>query len=115
MSNFYRDGLSDEALDEIKSRLCLGFNPEQIFLFGSRVWGEASKDSDADIFVVVSESALSPLGRSIAAHRLLRGLGVAKDVIVQTRAEFERYCRIKGTLEYAVAERGELLYERISS
>jgi uncharacterized protein len=106
-----RNQPSASLLEEMATRLRREFEPEQIVLFGSCAWGHPTEDSDIDICVIVPYSTLSPLQRSILAHRLLRGLGVAKDVIVKTRAEFEQYSHVKGTLEYAIATRGKILYD----
>lgn len=44
------------------------------------------------------------------AHRALRGLGVAKDVLVKTRGEIERYRSVPASLEAEILERGRRLY-----
>ncbi|HEV2720853.1 MAG TPA: hypothetical protein VG323_12600 [Thermoanaerobaculia bacterium] len=60
--------------------------------------------------MIVPESALSPAERSMLAHRALRGLGVAKDVLVKTRGEIERYRSVPASLEAEILERGRRLY-----
>lgn len=99
-------------LDEITRRLVDAFQPEQIFLFGSYAWGIPSEDSDVDLFVVVDESDLRPAKRAMQAYSCLRGIGIAKDILVRTRAEAEKYRHIHASLESLIFEKGKILYER---
>lgn len=102
--------MSPELLQEIVRRLVEQFQPEQIILFGSQAWGEPSPDSDIDLLVIVKDSSLPPAQRAMLAHRALRGLGVAKDVLVKTRGEIERYRSVPASLEAEILERGRRLY-----
>jgi len=65
-----------------------------------------------DLMVIVADSALSEYERTLLGHRSLSGLGLPKDIIVRTRAEFEFYRQAKASLEHKVAEQGRVLYER---
>ncbi len=102
-------------LDEITRRLVDAFHPEQIFLFGSYAWGMPSEGSDLDLFVVVDESDLRPAKRAMQAYHCLRDIGIAKDVLVRTRAEAEKYRHIHASLESLIFEKGKILYERRQS
>ena len=102
--------LSQQLLDEITQRLSRELQPEGIWLFGSYAWGTPEEGSDVDLLVVVPESDESPVQRMRRAHRCLRGLGLAKDVLVQTRREFERLRLLPSTLENLVFHRGRKLY-----
>ena len=102
--------ISPELLQEMVRRLVHEFHPEQIILFGSHAWGVPKEDSDLDFFVIVSQSKLSPVKRSVIAHRCLRGLNVPKDILVKTRSEVERLRRVHASLEAEVLERGKVLY-----
>jgi uncharacterized protein len=101
-----------DVLSEIVKRLVAEFDPEQIFLFGSRAWGEPRPESDYDLMVVLADSLERPAQRAFRAHRCLSRLGIAKDVIVSTREEFERFTGVKASLESAILERGRVLYGR---
>ena len=98
------------ALEEATRRLVDEFRPEAIWLFGSHAWGTPDAGSDLDLFVLVSESDQAPVERMRRAHRCLRGLGLAKDVLVQTRSEFDRLRTLPSTLDYLVFHRGRKLY-----
>lgn len=102
--------LSPELLREIVQRLVEEFHPERIILFGSHAWGTPSPDSDIDLLVVVPASPLPPAQRAMRAHRVLRGLGIPKDVLVRTHDEIERYRLVPASLEAEILERGRPLY-----
>jgi predicted nucleotidyltransferase len=104
--------VSDSLLQEVTRRLVEQFQPEQIILFGSQVWGTPTGGSDLDVMVIVTHSDLSEYERSLQGHRSLRGLDVAKDVIVRTRAEFDFFRQVRASLEYKIAQEGKVLYDR---
>ncbi len=97
-------------LQEMVRRLVERLRPEKIYLFGSRARGDAGPDSDYDLMIVVSESTLPGYKRDQIAFRALTGLGVAKDVVVLTREEFERRATVVCSLPATVLREGELLY-----
>lgn len=104
--------MSDDLIQDITRRLVATFQPEQVILFGSHAWGNPTPDSDIDLMVLVSDSDLSPYQRAVLGHRCLRGLGIAKDIIVRTRAEFDFWKEAPASLEYKVAHQGNVLYDR---
>jgi predicted nucleotidyltransferase len=97
-------------LDTVTRRLVAEFGPEQIWLFGSYAWGNPRDDSDLDLLVVIPQSDESPVRRAQRAHHCLRGLGVAKDVLVKTRAEWERFRRVPSSLEALIQAEGRRVY-----
>ena len=107
--------VNDNLLQEVTRRLVEQFQPEQVILFGSHVWGTPTASSDLDVMVIVTDSTLSDYERSVQGHRSLIGLDVAKDVIVKTRAEFDFFRQVRASLEYKVAQRGRVLYDRRQS
>jgi uncharacterized protein len=102
--------VSQDLLDEVVGRLKKEFSPEQIWLFGSYAWGEPDNGSDLDLLVVVTASNDSSVQRAQRAHRALSGLGIAKDVLVKTRSELERFRRVPSSLEADILSRGRLIY-----
>src|SRR3990172_12186421 len=100
----------DPVLAEITRRLVEALHPERIYLFGSRARGEAGPDSDYDLMVVLTDSELPGYKRDQAAFRALKGVGVAKDVLVLTREEFRRKAGVVCSLPATVLREGRLLY-----
>jgi predicted nucleotidyltransferase len=104
--------LPEGLLEEIVQRLVAELQPEQVILFGSHAWGLPNEDSDLDLLVIVSYSDLKPTERATQAFRALRGLFVPIDILVKTRAEFERFRYVPASLECEILERGKVMYGR---
>ena len=91
-------------------RLVEAYRPEYIYLFGSVARGDAGPDSDYDIMVVVPGEAPRELRDCDLAYRALRGLGIAKDILVRTRSEFEKRLHLKASLSSSILREGKLLH-----
>ena len=98
------------VLTDIVTRLVQAFHPERIYLFGSQARGEGIAESDFDLLMVVSESALPRYRRDQDAFRVLHGVGASKDVVVFTREEFYRKRTVVCSLPATVEREGVLLY-----
>jgi len=101
---------SDPVLAEIVGRLVAAFEPDAVYLFGSRARGEPGADSDYDILVVVPDAAPPERRRARLAYQVLRGTGVAADVVVWTRSAFDARLHLRASLPATVAREGKLLY-----
>ena len=97
-------------LDDVVRRLVEGLHPERIYLFGSRARGDSADESDYDFLVVVKSSRESGVHACQKGHALLAGLGIAKDVIVLGKSEFDRFSDVVGTLPEIALREGRLLY-----
>lgn len=102
--------LAPELLAEITRRLVAEFQPEQIYLFGSHAWGQPTDDSDVDLMVIVTANDQRPIERMTRARRALSGLRGPKDILVKTRAEFDRFSGVIASLEAKVLREGRELY-----
>ena len=100
----------DPVLRAIVERLVAALQPERIYLFGSRARGTGTAESDYDLLVVLPASDLPPHRRDLQAYRALYGVGVPKDVVVYTHAEFEARSRAPTSLPATVLREGRLLY-----
>ena len=99
-----------ELLENAVERLRAEFQPEEIYLFGSHAWGNPTDDSDVDLMVILPSSEERPIRRMQRAQRCLRGIGFAKDVLVNTRAEFDRYRHVSASLTHKIFREGRRLY-----
>jgi predicted nucleotidyltransferase len=102
--------VAQDFLPEVTRRLVETFQPDKVILFGSTVWGTPSGDSDLDLLVVVADSQEPPSRRAQQAHRCLRGLRVACDILVRTRDELDRATRARSSLLSRVIREGRALY-----
>lgn len=104
--NFY----NDKKLIEIIDRLVDVFQPEQIYLFGSKARGDFKSDSDYDLLVIVKDDTPSEKKRSRLAYQALRGTRVAVDVLVWTKEAFNSRLHLAPSLPATVKREGKLLY-----
>lgn len=101
---------SDPTLAEIVRRLVEAFQPDRIYLFGSKARGDADRDSDYDLLVVVPDDAPPARRRGRLAYEALWGTGTAADVLVVTREYFEHRRRLQASLPGTVLREGKLVY-----
>lgn len=100
----------DLVLAEIVRRLAAAYEPERIYLFGSKARGDAGPDSDYDLMVVVPDDAPPARRRSRLAYEALRGTGRAADVLVCTRSSFDSRLHVRASLPAAIVSEGRLLH-----
>jgi len=100
----------DPVLMELVQRLVEAYHPLSIYLFGSTARGDAGPDSDYDVLLLVPDDAPPEQRDCALAYRALRGLRIAKDILVWTRTEFERRLHLKASLPSTVVREGKLLY-----
>lgn len=105
----------DVMLREMVETIVRAVNPERIVLFGSRAKGIAAADSDVDLLIVEDQPFGSARGRRremANLGRLLARFPVAKDILVCSRDEVERW---QGSLNHVIGRalrEGRLLYAR---
>lgn len=103
--------VEDETLlRDVVQRLVELFQPERIYLFGSRARGDWREDSDYDLMVIVPHSDLPPHRRAQIAYREINGVGISKDILVWTREEFDRYSPVVASLAATILREGRILY-----
>ena len=102
--------VAESTLSEAVRRLVEAFHPVRIILFGSQARGTADARSDVDLLILCSVN-----GRRrelmVAMDRTLRGLGIARDIIILTPEEFERDRHIPGTIARPADLEGRVLYD----
>lgn len=103
-------GASDAELTVVVRRLVDAYSPAMIYIFGSVARGDANVDSDYDLLVVVPDDASVERRRSRLAYEVLRGTGVAVDVLVCTKSYFEARRGLKASLPGTVLREGRLLH-----
>jgi len=102
--------MQDQALSEIVRRLVNAYRPERIYLFGSQARNDSGTESDYDLMVVVPDSAPPERKRSRLAYQVLRGTGIAADVLVWTKEAFDCRLHLRASLPYTIVSEGKLLY-----
>ena len=102
--------ISQEILAEVKDRLVEKFHPQRIILFGSQARETADKQSDVDLLVVCPIQG-NRRQLMVAMDRALKGLPIARDIMVLSPEEFERDRYIPGTVARPAWKEGKVLYE----
>lgn len=90
--------------------------PEAIILFGSHATGTAGKDSDVDLLIIKAEPFSSGDDRRREMVRLWRALSrfpVAKDILVYSRDEVERWRSSRNHVISRALREGRVLYGSI--
>ena len=82
---------------------------EQIFLFGSRVRGDAKADSDFD-FLVIESTLENRASEMVRLRRALRPLRIAADVLVYSRDEVRQWGHQPGTALYWALKEGQVVH-----
>jgi len=103
--------VSDSTLKSITKRLVKRFRPERIILFGSQACDTADEHSDVDILVVCPISG-SRRAMMVEMDRAMRGLNIARDIMVLSPKEFETNRFIPGTVARGASQQGRILYEK---
>jgi predicted nucleotidyltransferase len=98
------------ALARIIERLVEVYQPDRIYLFGSKARGDAGPDSDFDLMVVVPHTAEPGYRLAQQAHSLLWDIGTAADILVWSRQAFESRLHLKASLPATIVREGRLLY-----
>lgn len=98
------------SLARIVERLINAYQPERIYIFGSKARGDHGPDSDFDLLVVVPDAAEDERKRSRLAYEHLWGTGTAADVLVWTRGLFDSRAHLPVSLPGTVVREGRLLY-----
>jgi len=98
------------VLERLVRRLAEAYQPQRIYLFGSRARGSAGPDSDYDLLVVVPDDAPPECRRSRLAYQVLRGTGIAADILVWPRRAFEERLHLSASLPATVVREGKLVY-----
>ena len=101
------------TLEEITQQLVKTYNPLEVYLFGSHAWGQPTKDSDLDLFVVIKSSKKNKRQRVIAGYEALSNFDVPNDLIVYTKEEFEKHLKHPSTLSSKIFKHGKKLYAKM--
>ena len=104
------DMTQNQFLSTICQRLVAGFSPQKIILFGSQARGTADERSDVDILVICPING-NRRKLMVAMDKTLKGLRLARDIMILSPEEYERDRMIPGTIARPASLEGKVLYE----
>jgi predicted nucleotidyltransferase len=87
------------------------FNPEQIILFGSHVYGKPTAWSDVDLLVVM-DTPKGEMDAILEVADTLPDLQFRVDIIVRSRAVLEKRKKLGDWFLREITAKGKVLYER---
>ncbi len=96
---------NDSVLKSIVDKLRDEFHPMNIYLFGSHARGEQNFSSDYDLVVVVKDSPVGQIERSVLAQKITWNLSGA-DIFVYTEKEFNDLESRYGSVAYIAKHDG---------
>jgi len=100
----------ERVIEAMATRIAERFHPDRIVLFGSHARGNATSDSDVDLLVIKPISG-SKRQERLAMRSVLRGYGLAKDIVLVTPKEVTRYGHTAGSIIRSALEEGRVLYD----
>lgn len=105
--------INSSVIEEIKNRLVALYNPIEIYLFGSYVWGHPDEASDLDLLVVLDKYQKDNYFDTVEGYRALTDIKyVPKDILLFTKEEFEERASSISNLCNKVKFKGKKIYAR---
>jgi len=102
--------VDEKVIDYVTRTIVEHFHPERIILFGSQARGDARRDSDLDLCVIMETSG-RPVKRSIKVASIFQGRYWPMDIVVYTPREYEEWRQVKGFLIHTIDTEGKVLYD----
>lgn len=102
----------DPEAQAIIERVVSLTNPTKVFLFGSRVTGQADSDSDMDLLIVVPDPVGDYQQGENELRRILASQRPLVDPWIMGELEFEETRDVVGGLAYPATHEGVLVYEK---
>ena len=98
-------------IKNIANRITDNIHAEKIIMFGSYAYGRPNIDSDIDLLIIM-ETKLRPIKRSIFISKLFYPRALAMDIIVRTPNEVKERIKIGDDFIKDIISKGKVLYER---
>lgn len=104
--------ISEQTIEEVKQRLINAYKPLEIYIFGSYAWGCPDEDSDLDLLVIIEKYNTNRYQTLVEGHKALMYMNIAKDILVLTQEEFEKYSVDHRRLYFRIKNEGTRIYAR---
>ncbi|MBI2459090.1 MAG: nucleotidyltransferase domain-containing protein [Parcubacteria group bacterium] len=100
-----------QKIQEVADKIAKEHRPEKIILFGSYAWGEPTKDSDVDLFIVKETENTRETAIKIDGSIFPRPFPV--DLIVYTPAKFKKELNLEEPFVSKITRQGKILFENL--
>ncbi|CAO3409022.1 nucleotidyltransferase family protein [Azospirillum largimobile] len=98
--------------DELLRPVIAHFQPRKVILFGSQARGDATGDSDYDLFVVVEDDTPPERLSWRSKYEARSSYHRAVDIVACRASVFERRRGVAGSLSHIADREGVIVYER---
>lgn len=100
-----------EIIQDVLEKLCTGYAPQKVILFGSYAYGNPRPNSDIDL-LIIKETSERFIDRWVTVRRLLSDpkRTVPLETLVLTPQEVSRRLAIGDQFLAEIIEKGEVLY-----
>jgi predicted nucleotidyltransferase len=109
--NFGSFATEAEALEAVVGRIVDAVDPKAVWLFGSRVRGDARPDSDFDLLVVGKSGGDLRSDDYEKVDRPLNGLGIGCDVVPCAAEDFDEALLLDTSFVSRIVGEGLKVYE----
>ena len=103
--------ITPEKVATAVQRIASLARPRQVILFGSVVRGEATKDSDVDILVVIADKTVSPRQESVRIRRGLADISMPMDILVVSERRLAELAHAPGLIYREALRHGKVVYD----
>lgn len=103
--------ITQKLIAKVTDTIVKGAKPDKVVLFGSCAFNRQTRDSDADILVVM-KSRLTRRQRTRLVYSLFNPYPCAMDILVYTPEEVDYWKDTPASLVAQILSRGTVLYER---
>ena len=100
-----------DLLNDVTRTIVERFHPKRILVFGNHAHGDATPDSDLDLFIEM-DTPRRPPDRAIEVSEVFGLRPWPLNVVVYTPEEVHRLRHIHGTLLSVIEKEGKILYEQ---
>ena len=103
-----------KTLAKIRDTIVENYDPDQIILFGSRVWGKPHKWSDYDLFVLKKGARKRMVERTLPIRRAVRenNIWAPFDILIYNQKELKDILSTGSQLFHDILKRGKKIYEK---
>lgn len=104
--------LTADIPEDLLRSLVAYFQPQRVILFGSRARGEATRDSDLDLVVVVDDDTPAEKLSWRALWEARQGYDGGLDLMAWRAGTLDRRARAVGSFAHTLLREGKVVYER---
>ena len=101
--------ISSKEIQSFSQKIVEEFQPEQVILFGSYAYGQATQDSDVDLLVILPFEGL-PVYKAIEIRKKLKPT-FSLDLITRTSKQIQQRLDMGDFFIKDILQKGHILYE----